>query len=196
LEGKDAQALFIAGESDAEKRFHELIRRSASPTLAVLLDAVKAYEAFVGPLHDLFDDLLFALSSQSRLLPLTEISRAVPNVDARARAMPALFRTALAALQKVGGLGPRFEAEFGALGQATSGAAYLGAMLSHHEKVQKQKPPAGKAAWIEHPDERVAVRPLYRRKKGAGEEDGYVYFYRTRPLFDLVRGARGKYGQA
>lgn len=196
LEGKDARVIMLAGEPDAEKRFHELIRPSASQSLAVLLDAVKAYEAFVRSLQDLFDDLLFVLSAQSRLFPLKEIAGSLPKLDARVKAMPSLFRAASGALNKVGTLGARFDADFAVLGQAATGEAYLGALLNHHEKVQKQKPPAGKAPWIDHPDERVAVRPLYRRDKGSREDGAYVYFYRTRPLFDLVRGAKGEYGQA
>ena len=195
LDRKEARALMMANESNAEQKFHRLLRSFASDSLVGVLDAVSAYESFIRPLHDTFDDLLFSLSSQSRLISSSDLADGLSDLGPRAKVMPKLFLTAQIALGKIGDLGARFEREFDIFSKPMTGKELLGALLFHHETVQKKKPPVGKAPWIEHPDHRVAVRPMYRRQNGAGADEGYVYFYRARPLFDLVRGARGQYGE-
>jgi hypothetical protein len=60
-------------------------------------------------------------------------------------------------------------------------------VLRHHERVQREKPPRGKAPWYEHFDDGTCViRPGYRRDTGGTHDGSYVHAYRTQPLWSFA----------
>lgn len=190
-----AKALMHGEDPGREKKFHMRVMKQAADNLNILLDAALKYEGFIRPLHDLFDDLLFSLTPHSRLVPLEEVATGMNGLNKRVAGLTKAYEHARTSLTRLGNLGSRFETQFGEFGRSRPGLEYLQVLIDHHERIQKQKPPMGKAPWTERQSNRIGVRPLYRRKQGAPEHEGYTYFYRTRPLYDLLQAARGEYGK-
>lgn len=190
-----ARKLMQEEDPEREKKFHQELQKNASASLKALLKGVLAYEGFIRPLQNLFDDLLFKLSSQSRLIPISQVAGEITGLETRISNLARAYDEARIALQGVGDSGARFEKQFQELGRAKTPSDYLLGMIEHHERIQRDKPPLGKAPWTERQGDKIGVRPLFRRKEGAPGHAGYVYFYRTRPLFDLMQTARGEYGK-
>lgn len=196
VESPAAAAVLKGDGPAAEASFHDLVRPGASPNLKVILDAVRAYENFIGALQWTFDDLLLALSEHANLIDLKVTAAKISGLEKRAAKFPILLKEATAALSPVPGLAERFGALFGAFGVKSDGVELLRLLLAHHERVQKDKPPEGKAPWIERKDDLIAVRLRYRRNSGGADDGRYVYFYRSSPLFDLLGSLKVDRGQA
>src|SRR5690606_17714920 len=80
-----------------------------------------------------------------------------------------------------------FRDTFAPLTEATSPAAFVDALLDHHRKTQRRKPPDGKAPWFEHyADGRVMARPQYRDRTADTASGEYVGLYRTRALRSMA----------
>ena len=196
VESKPAAAILSEDSPAAEARFHDLIRPDSSPNLKVILEAVRAYENFIGAMQNVFDDLLFALSDHANLIDVKVAAAKIPQLEKRAARFPILFKEATAALGRVPGLAERFGVLFGAFGVKSDAVGFLRLLLTHHERVQKDKPPEGKSPWIERKGDLIAVRLRYRRDAGGSDDGRYVYFYRSRPLFDLLESLKADDGKA
>ena len=61
---RKASTIVKAGGKGWERTFHEIFRKGAKGHLASVLDAIVAYEDFIGLLHDTFDELRLGLSRQ------------------------------------------------------------------------------------------------------------------------------------
>jgi hypothetical protein len=186
--GRLRDALIAQGgveEHQDEAPFLRKLSDGAPADLKQLLTAIDAYEAFGRAITDAFDGLRHCAS----------VNRGAP-VDAESFASTRIAKSALAAL------GPslarirshprllEWERDQNGLAQAVesfeavrSGADLLYAVLSHHEHVQRDKPPNGKRPWFERaPRGRVVVRAGYLSAEAPDERGGYVHEYRT-PTF-------------
>lgn len=180
----------MASKADAkERKFHALLAGKATPSLKAVLAAVDAYEGFIGVLHGAFDELRRVLTPESGLIPLVEVASRSRVFAKASQACPGRFRVAHEALDSLG-LAVRLGAQFDDFAQEVSPAQWLEVLLAHHERVQKQKPPSGKATWFEHQASKVGVRPLYRLDGELRGKDDYVYFYRTTPLFNFLQSLK------
>ena len=60
-----------------------------------------------------------------------------------------------------------FHTSFGLLDEKVTSAEWIKLLLTHHVRVQRQKPPGGKNPWFEQFDDgSVVIRTAYRRSKG------------------------------
>jgi hypothetical protein len=185
----------FAGEAvGKERQFHALLATQASPSLKAVLAGVEAYENFIFILHSSFDDLRRALRPERTLIPLSDLVKQKALAGGANQACSEAYARAYDALKGLG-LASRLNAQFEAFSRAMPQESWWETLISHHERVQKNKPPAGKASWLEHQSGKIGVRPLYRMEKDPRAKEEYVYFYRTTPLFNFMQSLEVNRGQ-
>lgn len=169
-----------------ERRFHIALMNAASPGLRELLKTIQAYEALAALLVDAWDECLHALTVAWRGLRASDLAR----LDSVARAVKQVREAYIVAQERLAkyGLAERAHS-FQELAEPASAAEWVEKLYAHHDRVQREKPPAGKAPWvIRYDDGRYLVRPQYRIEEfSARNGSQYIYFYRTRPLNDFAR---------
>jgi hypothetical protein len=165
------------------------VRRSASPTLRAVIDAVVAYERFAA-LADAAFRLLGHVSHSMGSQPLlAHHVEEHPIMVRAARELPGRYRTAaerMAAIGAEAGL----EERLGELGVPRSPAELTGALFEHHEEVQAQKPPAGKRPWFEPVRGGRVVRPPYGSAEPPRLDRGFIHPVRVAPLRRFLADAR------
>jgi hypothetical protein len=157
----------------SERSFHEALRRAASPALAKLLDSIMLY------------DCLHALASQRRaVVPST--MQDLDGVVSAARELPKLYPELSDRLNAFG-LTPRFEGAFDKFAGRYTPREWVPVLFAHHRQVQTNKPPNGRAPWLDWFDGgAVMVRPGYARESGGRHDNSYVHAYRTTPLHSFA----------
>ncbi len=169
----------------SERAFHEALRERSGPGLAMLLEAIDTYEQFARLLQDAFDDCLYTMSLAKGRRKVTELSEA-PSVKRAAEEIPSLFEKLIEILSPFG-QSQRFQEVFEALSHRVPADEWLARLLDHHQRVQRRKPPQGKAPWIEQFDDGTfMVRPAYARESGGLHKNEYVHAYRTGPLWSFA----------
>ena len=189
LVSSEGQAILAKGTSNgaiSEKAFHRGLRKATRDSLGYLLDTINAYERFCRLLQDAFDDCLYEMSRSKRRLSPRDLSQCQSVVEASQKA-PDQFERLLDMFLPYG-LGPRFQETFLDVAERGSAEAWAVSLLEHHRRIQRQKPPNGKAPWIERFDDGAyLVRTAYLRDEPGLHKDEYVHFYRTQPLLSFVR---------
>jgi hypothetical protein len=170
-----------------ERRFHDALRRAAGRELKRLLGAIQAYERFARLCQDAFDDCLRELSRSSKKTYPTTLSQ-LPGVRRAHRRVPELWgsvREKLVSFDQA----ERFREVFAELAEKGNATEWVERLLEHHWRVQRRKPPDGRAAWFDRFDDGgLIIRPHYRRSeseqraKSGWRDEPYVHGYRTRSL--------------
>lgn len=186
------QPEFANSEMPEETLHDRLEKREKS--LAPLLQAIRAYEAFARSLQDAFD-LLIAEAA---------------HLDAQGFSAPAIGSDA-DFKRSVKGLHNRFEVAHRALGEVTNTRVSLQhlfgerfaafsdpidpavcaiALCAHHEAVQRAKSADGKRPWFDRiSQDRIYIRHAYREERRPIQPGHYLHDYRGRPIrsfyFDL-----------
>ncbi len=183
LASKEGREAWIRNGS--ERDFHAALGQTSSRELGELLEAISAYELFCRLLQDAFDDCLHHLSA-TRLKVRTQEQAGLKGVVRGSQDAPEIYPEVV---QRLAGfdLTARLEEGFGILGQKLEPDVWAEALMQHHRRVQGQKPPRGKAPWIDRFDDGgYMVRPQYLREKGGTHNDEYVHAYRTGSLFSFL----------
>lgn len=172
-----------------ERRIHLSLRRQADEDLRALLDGIQAYEALARILLDAFHELLHALSSAHGAVALDGLV-ANPCVRRAAAELPAVWRAAATALGPVG-LAGDLEDRFADFARQQAPAQLLRTLVDHHARIQREKLPTGKNAWIDsYSDGRVSVRSGYTRDEPPLGGNRYIHAYRTATLSQFARDLR------
>ncbi len=183
------QQLWKDEDARSERMFHAGLGEVASPDLKELLRAIDAYERFCRLLQDAFDDVLFRLSQhQTRIAP-AELARS-KGVRQAARAVPDIFTQVAERLspfsQEI-----RFQETFSSLAERVSELDWLERLLEHHRWVQREKPPAGKAPWLDRfEDGSCIIRTAYIQDTGGRHDNSFVHAYRTASLWSFAKDLR------
>jgi hypothetical protein len=173
-------------DTRSERIFHVALSEVASPDLKELLRAIDAYERFCRLLQNAFDDVLFQLSRHKTRIPPVELARP-RGVRQAARTVPDIF-TRVAERLSPFGQGIRFQETFSSLAERASEVDWLERLLEHHCRVQREKPPAGKAPWFDRfEDGSGMIRTAYIRDTGGRHDDSYVHAYRTASLWSFAK---------
>jgi hypothetical protein len=168
-----------------ERPFHAVLASCATADLKELLGAISAYEAFARTLLDAFQACLYTLSQTTQPIGLEKLSKLPAVHDGKANTADH-FRAAQDAMAPLG-LAPRLTM-FANLAAPMSAGDWAEALMNHHNQVQRDKPPRGKAPWvIRYDDGRFVVRPQYRVTKFHPRPNCYVHQYRTQPLTMFAR---------
>ncbi len=173
----------------SERRFHEALAKRSDPSLRALLEAIMTYERFSRLLSDAFDDCLLAMSKASGPTPSSTFA-ATPGVKTAAAQVPKVYQELIEQLS-VADESVRFSEAFGAFAESASPADSTERLLEHHRKIQRAKPPDGKAPWFERFDNGACViRPAYRLDDPPDRDDAYVHKYRTGSLWSFAQDLR------
>jgi len=167
-----------------ERRVHRKIAATATPDVRRLVDTILAYETFARMLQNAFDDCLVQMTRAARKVRADALT-ASPLVQQAVRETPGQFSRLVDRLADYGLTIP-FQERFGALAERAAPAAWIRALLEHHTRVQRQKPPAGREPWMLIDSGEYLLRPLYRRDTADGDPDAYAHTYRTAALWQFA----------
>lgn len=180
-EGKELWEL-----DNSERALHNGLRKGASGGLLELMDAISSYENFARLLTDAFYDCLFLMSGRTGKVSPKELAQ-TNGVKAASEKIPEIYPEVSTRLGNFGEA-IRFETNFSPIAQRLSPSDWVQVLLSHHKRVQRQKPPNGKNPWFETFDDgSVVIRPLYRTNHPPLENDEYVHGYRTFALVSFCK---------
>lgn len=186
LRSDEGRRLWEGLERNDERVFHLWLRERVEGELRELLDAILCYERFSRRLQDAFDDLLYEMTlrkapvAPGQLAGSQAVQRAVQEV-------PGLYEELLSRLAPFE-QAAAFQTAFQLVAQPAQPEQFVEQLLEHHKRVQKNKPPAGKLAWIDSFDDgSYAVRARYCRDEPAAHDDSYVHSYRTDSLWQFLR---------
>ena len=168
-----------------EKLFHSALRNKVDENTDRLLDAINAYENFSRLLQDAFDDCLAAMTEKRGKIGPKALSSLKGCQDAHQQVLN-IFEEISYRLEQYN-LSNHFREIFGSLDDKTSVEEWVNLLLTHHMKIQRQKPPNGKNPWFERFDDgEVVIRAGYRRTKGGTYDGSYVHAYRTNTLWSFL----------
>jgi hypothetical protein len=189
LVGDTGHQLWDEEDNRSERKFHAALGEVASPDLKELLQAIDAYERFARLLQDAFDDVLVQLSRHQIRIPPVELARS-RGVRQAAKTIPDIFTQVAEGLSPFGEA-VRFQESFSSLAEQVSDVDWLEQLLEHHRRVQREKPPAGKASWFDRfEDGSCMIRTGYIRDTGGQHDDSYVHAYRTASLWSFAKDLR------
>ena len=185
-EGKELWSREREGKSLSERRFHELLSKSGSRQLQELLNAIGIYEEFSRLLQDAFDACLLNLSKDQKRVHPGRLA-GLEGVKRAAQKVPEIFGPVAEQLTPFGH-GVRFQEAFRDLADRLLLTEWVERLLEHHCKVQRTKPPAGKAPWFDRFDDgSCMVRSAYLQNGIVPMDDRYVHAYRTRSLWSFAQ---------
>ena len=183
LGSKEGQTEFRRNAS--EKKFHQLLMVDASRGLRDLLIAIAGYELFARLLQDAFDDCRSVMTLSKKKVKPDELAE-TEGVKKAAGQIPKVFDEVQSKLDLLG-LGFRFQEQFDFLSNAVNPKDWAVILMDHHTLIQKRKPPAGKAPWIEKFDDgNYMIRTQYRYEPEERRGNKYVHRYRTFPLWSFA----------
>ncbi len=173
----------------SERKYHKFLKMQCGPELKQLIRTVGVYETFARLLQDAFDDCLQQMSKTRSKTKLSEMAQ-LKGIQLLADRLPSLFENLIPLLEPYGE-SVRFIDQFGTLGQGRSARLWTEAILDHHVRIQREKPPNGKAPWFERFDDgSYIIRPQYVREKGGRHDNEYLHGYRTPSLWSFARDLR------
>ncbi len=172
-------------ESESERRFHTALASRCDSSLQELLQAITTYETYSRILQDAFDDCLFAMSRTRGRTSSADL-QSLRGVIRAAETIPQLFSEVIEVLAPFG-YSIRFQESFISLAERLPTAQWVECLLEHHIKVQRGKPPQGKAPWYERfDDESYIIRPGYVRDTGGRHDEEYPHAFRTESLWSFA----------
>ncbi len=170
----------------SERRFHNWLKNHASEPLRELLAAISHYEQFARYLQSAFDGCLkYMVDHQVRVkaVELAELEAVKLASDKTAMVYPDVVET-LAPF----GLVDRFTRSFDEFADSASPLVWAEQLLAFHAKVQRDKPPNGKAPWFDRFDDgSYLIRPGYARDYEPRPASDYVHSYRTYSLWSFAK---------
>ena len=169
-----------------ERMRYAALKKVASPELRARITTIQCYERFARLLHDAFEACRYEITQTRRgvhpavlaqLSPVAKAAQTLPDAYMKAaESLPDFSRRA------------RFESVFQTVAQQRSAADLVIALYEHHLRIQKTKPPEGKAPWLErHYDGSLLIRPEYQLEKEPKPGTEFVNPYRLQPLWNFAR---------
>ncbi|WP_157593868.1 hypothetical protein [Rubripirellula obstinata] len=174
-------------ESDwpSERRFHQWLMPRASEPLRDLLHAISCYEQFARYLQSAFDACLKYMVEQQVRVKAGEFTE-LDAVKEAATKTAGVYPSVVEALAPLG-LVDRFTRSFDPFADSATPALWADQLLAFHTKVQRDKPPAGKAPWFDRFDDgSYLIRPGYIRDYNPRPASEYVHAYRTHSLWSFA----------
>ena len=136
-------------------------------------------------MQDAFEDCLYIMSSTRSRTPLKDLQSSKRVQVAKDR-VPSLFEKLVELLSPFQE-SIRFQKQFNDFANRMSSDQWTAHLLDHHVRVQRQKPPNGKAPWFERFDDGTyVIRPGYQRSERVDHGSEYVHAYRTGSLWSFA----------
>jgi hypothetical protein len=159
--------------------------KSNDEGLNELLYTIQSYEQFARIITSAFYNTLFYLSDKNRKVQLKELEvQKFMKIDIHK--LRELYETVYSQLTNYNESN-YFNNIFGSFGLINNTRDFAFTLIDHHQRIQKNKPPFGKAPWLESfGDSSYMIRPLYRQEEPAGEGFEYVNRYRINSLISFL----------
>lgn len=168
-----------------ERRLYATLKRVVSKNFQARIEVIQRYEAFCRILQNAFDSCRYEITQARRGIKPVILAE-LPAVKKAVEFLPSAFNEAE---QSLGDSQRRlrFKSVFEEIAQTRQGPAFVQALFEHHKRVQKAKPPDGKATWIEqHFDGSLLIRPEYQLKALPELSGEFVNPYRMRALWNFA----------
>ncbi len=180
----------LALEEYSERRVHRELASDCDAELRELLHAIMAYETFARLLQDAFDDCLYRMSTAKGKVSPKEFTSLRGVVRAHEK-LPIISDELVQALAPFPEELNQFTKTFQGLVEPMPIQEWIEFLLEHHRRIQRRKPPNGKAPWFDQFDDGMCViRTPYIRDNGGRYDNEYVHGYRTGSLWSFARDLR------
>lgn len=170
----------------SERELHQKIIRSVDDEFSRLLIAIDEYEYFARMLHDVFYDSLYKMKKRiGRYVDLNELADNVSLNDICDK-IPEQYSKVCETVEEFGEQ-TRFYQNFECFSEKMKSKDFLKTVFAHHMKVQQNKPPNGRNAWIFNSNDRYIIRTPYISRACEGiHQRQYVHAYRTNSLLSFL----------
>lgn len=183
LISKDGQNL--VAEKATEKRLYAALKKVASNDFRSRIDVIQRYEKFCRLLLDAFEACRYEITQSHRGVQPTVLAK-LSSVARAAESIPEAFAEAEQSIPDLTRR-TRFQSVFQEIAQKRSSADFAVALYEHHKRIQKAKPPEGKAPWLEqHFDGSLLIRPENRLGKETKSSAEFVNPYRLSSLWSFA----------
>jgi len=185
---REGRAIFQDKESTERMRYVAL-KKTASKALRERITTIECYERFCRLLHDAFEACRYEIT-QTRGGVQPAVLAKQRAVAKAAERLPEAYKDAAASLTDISRRA-KFEAVFQDVSAPRKPDDFVVALYDHHQRVQKAKPPEGKAPWLEkHYDGSMLIRPEYQLDDAPKPSGEFVNPYRLQPLWNFARDLR------
>lgn len=168
----------------SEKALHTALLGKQT-SISELLEAIQAYEKVCRVLYNAFYSILQFMQYQRGKISVVQMS-GLKEVEYAFIQLPAAFQNADNCLVPFTPEAPLFTENFQLLRDASSVQDWVRSLLEHHFRIQKNKPPSGKAAWILEYSKDLYLLNTQQRIELPGDDD-YVHLYRTNSILSFLQ---------
>lgn len=173
--------------SESEKQLHIALLVNAVETKDLLL-AIQAYENVCRLLYNAFYECLQWMGGHQSKATTTQLAQ-LSSVKKACKDLPKAFSNADSQLEKFTDVFATFTQNFDQLRGSYSPTDWVKLLFEHHTKVQKNKPPSGKASWVlEHTAGSYLLNST--QANGVDLTEEYVHQYRTFALQSFMKDLR------
>ena len=169
-----------------ERLFHEKLYEYGNQEIKDLTRTIMKYEKFASILQDAFFDILYFMSLKTNKLLPKELSKSLKEKNITKK-LKELYAEIYLLLQPYNE-SQRFNEIYSTFSEDTGDEIFVTNLLEHHIKIQGNKPPNGRAPWVQKFDDGgFIIRPAYKRDKGGAHTGDYVHYYRTNSLQSFIK---------
>lgn len=180
LISKEGQEIVKSG---SEKTVHTTFLQYSTSNKPLLL-AIQAYEKICRLLYNAFYEILQWMEGHQSKGNISQLA-VLPHVKKAIKKLPASFSEADSLLEPFTYEAGLFLDNFYQLRESYEPDEWVRLLFEHHIKVQRNKPPNGKAPWIlEHSHDSYLLNTILA--SGAELNDEYVHQYRTYTLHSFM----------
>lgn len=184
LVSQEGRALYRNKDS-TEKELYAALKKVASKELRDRISTIERYELFCRLLHDAFEACRSEITQARRGKPAGELALLKPVLRAVER-LPGAFKAAEESLSDPNRR-TRFHLVFQAIAQPQTATEFVMTLYEHHKRIQKGKPPDGKAPWLEqYYDGSLLIRPDYQLHKQPKMNTEFLNPYRLNSLWSFA----------
>jgi hypothetical protein len=178
------QALYRDPDT-TETKLYATLKKVSSTELRDRIDAIERYEHFCRLLHDAFEACRYEITAARRGRSPSELAT-LAAVTRAAERLPDTFKAAAEGLHNVDRR-TRFQITFEEISRGHRAGDFVLAIYDHHRRIQRTKPPDGKAPWMErHVDGTLLIRPDYQLHKQPEMSTEFLNPYRLHSLWSFA----------
>jgi hypothetical protein len=183
LISKEGQNLMA--EKATEKKLYASLKKVVSKDFRTRIEVIQRYEVFCRLLHDAFESCRYEITQTKRGVQPAVLAK-LPAVVKAAENLPAAFAEAEQSIPDLTRR-TRFQSVFQEVALKRKATDFAVALYEHHKRIQKAKPPEGKAPWLEqHYDGSLLIRPEYQLEKEPKSSAEFVNPYRLNSLWSFA----------
>lgn len=168
----------------SEAALLDAVRPMCSPTLRRIIDAVIAYERFAILVDAAFRTLCSVSYGTGTVTPYTFVNN--QTIISCAAELPGRFSSAADAMAEIDFSGG-FEERLGEFAIRRNPTELVELVMEHHERIQSDKPPAGKRSWFESLPGGWVVRSQYGTPLPPEIDGDFIHPIRVAALRGFLR---------